>query len=65
MYGTFLQGQTTGFSDALSLSAISTALFFSGIAPVDHPEIARHILMIHSRVIEIQNAKERHKKRNR
>ena len=63
LYGTYLIGQSAGMSDALSLGAIVTACDIEGIPQESRPEFARHVLMIHSRNLELHAAENRKKKR--
>jgi len=59
MYGTFLAGQTNGMNDALSLPAVAIALDLEEIPREDRSELTRRLFLIHTRALEIAEARHR------
>jgi hypothetical protein len=52
MYGTYLNGQTNGMSDALSLPSVVAAFDLEGVPQEERPEKTWVLLRIHSDVLE-------------
>ena len=59
LYGTYLVGQTAGFSDALNLAAVVAAFDLEEIPADERPELARRMLMIHGAAMEVAKARQR------
>jgi hypothetical protein len=59
IYGSYLAGQTSGFSDALSLPAVVAAFAIEGIPRGERPDLARRLVLIHAVVMERARAREK------
>lgn len=52
-YGAYLNGQMSGFSEALDLSAVLAALQIDDVPKDDWPALTRRCLLIHGEMMKI------------
>jgi len=50
-YERYMIGQTSGFSDALSLDAVMAALRIDGVSRREWPEMTRRLLVLHREIV--------------